>query len=214
MQNTWDELCIESWQEWWHGGESLFNGFVGESVCLPKVREVMTKDVVVASAEMPVYEAVKLLSSKKVGGAPVVDEKGRLVGIVSESDIVRLLKRQAEAAKRLKPKRGRSIEPAARQILEFFSIDWFWYLWNAHSMEALFKNLMDSEALRNAKVGDIMTSKVRTVGAEEDMEKAAELMNRYDINRVPVVDENDHLVGIVARGDLLRGLADMNRRRS
>lgn len=174
----------------------------------------MTKDVVVASAEMPVYEAVKLLASKRVGGAPVLDEKGRLVGIVSESDIVRLLKRQAEAAKRLKPKRGRSIEPAARQILEFFSIDWFWYLWNTHSMEALFKNLMDSEALRNAKVGDIMTSKVRTVGAEEDMEKAAELMNRYDINRVPVVDENDHLVGIVARGDLLRGLADMSRRRS
>lgn len=55
-----------------------------------KIKEIMVKDVVTASPEMPIEEAAMLMLDKNIGGLPVVD-KGKLVGIISDKDIFRVL---------------------------------------------------------------------------------------------------------------------------
>lgn len=171
------------------------------------MKEVMTGKVVSFSPETSVQDAMRRLVAAKVSGGPVVDSDGKLVGIVSESDIVRLLKRQSEASRNLESvKEAQNDDSMTRQVLEFFTLDWLWYVWDARSIRKIFESLIESEALKNTSVGDIASSEVVTVGPDEDMGKAAELMNRHNINRLPVVDHRGRLVGVVARGDILKGL--------
>ncbi|WP_215546506.1 CBS domain-containing protein [Amycolatopsis sp. CA-230715] len=106
-----------------------------------------------------------LLASWGVSGAPVVEEDGTVVGVVSQGD---LLRRKA-----------------------------------AHG-----RFRIAGAALRRKETGsyasDLMTAPAVTVGRDEDVSRAARLMEERRVHRLPVVDEDGKLVGVVARGDLLR----------
>ncbi len=173
----------------------------------------MTREVVTFTENASVADAADTLTQRKISGAPVMDSEGRVLGMVSDSDIVKLLKRQAEALQKsekmeekYRARPGRT--PVALDILSFAELDWFWYLWNARSVENLFRTLEGSEMLRGMTVKQIMSSKVVTVGEDEPLSVAPELMNRYSINRIPVVDGENHLKGIVARADIVRALGE------
>ncbi|MFJ6015884.1 CBS domain-containing protein [Streptomyces sp. NPDC092952] len=112
-----------------------------------KVGRLMTDDVVSALPETSFREVAKLLAEHDVTGLPVMDEDDRVVGVVSESD---LLSRRALTA------------------------------------------------------GELMSAPAVTVHAEEPVADAARLMVRRGVERLPVVDEEERLVGIVTRRDLLR----------
>lgn len=151
----------------------------------------MTREVVTLSPEMTVEAAAERLVQRGISGAPVVDDRGRLVGVLSESDILRRLKGIAEEAlgKRYLTSRVHSLD-----LLAFLGE-------RQHAaVEAVYRQL------RESKVSDVMTKHVQSVRPTDSLEKVAATMIEHDVNRLPVVDM-ERVVGIITRADLARVLA-------
>jgi CBS domain-containing protein len=143
----------------------------------PLARDLMTPDVVTVPPETPVMAMARLLSDRGISAVPVVDGKGKVLGIVTEADLIRRLA-------------GEEDNPAS----------WF---------GALFADPA-SQAERYARTHgvtaqDLMTEKVVSVSPDTAAAHVAQMMERQNIRRVVVV-ENDKLKGIVSRADLLRAL--------
>lgn len=152
---------------------------------------MMTREVLTLSPLMTLEQATERLVQRGVSGAPVVDERGRLVGVLSESDILRQLKRLAEdtLGKRYLTSRVHSLD-----LLAFLGE-------REHgAVERLYR------ALRASKVSDVMTSHVHGVAPTDSVEAVAAAMIEHDVNRLPVV-EKGMVVGIITRADLARVLA-------
>lgn len=152
------------------------------------VEEVMTRDVITCSPTDKIEDIVLLMGEKNISGIPVL-EGDRLVGIVTEEDIMRLL---------AVPPKGTS------------------YLWLPSPFEVLLEiPLKDILQLRRMQesvkdvgerpISDVMTRKVVMVSPDEDIEAAAALMVRHKFNRLPVVKDGK-IVGIIARDDIIHGL--------
>jgi CBS domain-containing protein len=145
-----------------------------------KVRDVMTREVVAAHPDTTVNLVARLMADKAISGIPIVED-GRVVGIVTELDLI---------------VRNTRLEPPA-----------FFALLDAripletpgHYREKL-RHMLGTLAR------DVMTDKVVTVGPDEDLEALAELMVKRRVNPVPVV-EDGRLVGIVARSDIIAMMA-------
>jgi CBS domain-containing protein len=138
-----------------------------------KVQDVMTRSVVSVSESAPFKEIVKLMEFHGVSALPVVDATGRVVGVVSEADLI--LK---EAYQLSGDGEGRLFEGRRRRV-----------------------ERSKAAALLAA---DLMTAPAVTVKATATLPVAARLMGERDIKRLPVVDEEGRIVGIVSRVDLLR----------
>lgn len=137
-----------------------------------KVEEVMTRDVRTVTPSTPLKDVAALLAEHRISGIPVVED-GRVVGVVSEADI--LVKERAE-------KSGRP---------------------------GLLGLLLDDTAevevkLQARTAGDAMTSPAITIGPSRSVTEAAAKMIDEGVNRLPVVDDEGKLVGIVTRADLVR----------
>ncbi|MFF4209540.1 CBS domain-containing protein [Streptomyces sp. NPDC001796] len=140
-----------------------------------KVGSVMTMDVVRAEYRTPFKEVARLLADRRISGLPVVDDDDKVLGVISETDLVT---RQSEASDRDKPRRRfRFVAP------------------RAHRQAA------KSSAFT---AGQLMTAPPVTVHAEETIAEAARTMAHHHVERLPVLDEEDRLVGIVTRRDLLQ----------
>lgn len=142
-----------------------------------KVEEVMTRTVVVVREDTPFKDVVHTMLEHRVSGVPVLDADERLVGIVTEADLLTL-----EGGK-VEPKRRRS-------FLE-------WML----QPDRLAK--IEREAA-DVRAGDIMTPSVVTVGPEMTVPEAAKLMLDAQVKRLPVIDDDGRVLGIVSRRDLLQ----------
>ncbi len=147
----------------------------------PTVADVMERDVVSVHPETGVQELAKLMHERRIGGAPVIDGDGRLVGIVTDGDLI------AEDAEIHAP----------AQIDIFGAIV---YLGSFHKYEEKLRKAV------GATVGDVMTKKVHTVRPGDSVRRAATLMRDHKINRVPVVDDENRLVGLVTRTDIVHSL--------
>jgi CBS domain-containing protein len=143
-----------------------------------KVRDVMTPHVVTVGPNDSVATASGLMLQKKISGLPVVDGNGRLVGIVSEGDFLR---RSEIGTKRTRPRWIEFILGPGRIAEEYVK-------------------------LNSRKVSDVMSHQVRTVAPDDSLATAVDVMERYRIKRVPVVQGED-VVGIVTRANLLRAMA-------
>lgn len=151
----------------------------------------MTRTVVTLSPDMMLEQAAERLVEKGISGAPVVDDRGRLLGILSESDLLRRLRQIAEESlgKRYLADRVHSLD-----LLAFLSE-------REHAaVDEVYRKL------RATKVQEAMTRRVETVKPTDSLETVAAVMIQHDVNRVPVV-EGDRVVGIVTRADLARFLA-------
>ncbi|MGW2270162.1 CBS domain-containing protein [Streptomyces yangpuensis] len=126
-----------------------------------KVGDLMTDEVVAVVSATSFKDVAKLLAQHDISGLPVVDDEDRVVGVVSESDLL--------------VRRGTPVAP--------------------HSV---------ASPLAEVTAGEVMSTPAVTVHAEETAADAARLMTRRNVERLPVVDEEDRLVGIVTRRDLLR----------
>ncbi|MFC5720834.1 CBS domain-containing protein [Streptomyces gamaensis] len=139
------------------------------------VGEVMTRDVVHASRGTTFADLMLLLDRRRVSGVPVVDDDDKVIGVVSEADLIR---RQAAGVRaRLRSRLPRSSAQAARRD-------------HGRPCTVTLERLMSSPAL--------------TVHPEQQVAAAARVMERHRVNRLPVVDEEDRLIGIITRHDLLR----------
>jgi CBS domain-containing protein len=140
------------------------------------VGDVMTTRVVIAREETSFKELVRIMALNRVSGVPIVSgDPPRLAGIVTEADLLRV-----EAHK----------QPPRSLLLELF-ID-------RRRLEAIERLGEDIRA------SDILTREVATVGPNDSVRGAARRMLDHGVKRLPVVDEEGRVPGIVSRSDLLR----------
>ena len=130
----------------------------------------MTRRVVTASPETTFKDAVGLLESNRVSGLPVVDRTGKLVGIVSEGDLLNKAEKREPDAYILESRRHR----------------------------------LDRSRAAALNVASAMSQEVACVRPESPIAFAAREMHTRGFKRLPVVDADGRLVGIVSRGDLLK----------
>lgn len=147
-----------------------------------RVAEIMTTDVVELNSKMTLCEATEIMTSKRVSGAPVVNDSGKLVGILSERDIL-------EYAKCVEGTRF------SCPTLSLLKVPYDEIIASEEVCKA-YKNVGE------AKVEDVMTEEVISVAPDTSLKDAVVAIVRYKVNRLPVVDK-DKLVGVVARSDVL-----------
>jgi len=157
-----------------------------------KVKDLMTKNVITFDPNMTIKEAMEILVKNNIGGAPVVDN-GKLVGIITQRDILSYLDM---AYKR----QGWIFIPTPFDIIEIPRVTALPYEKFTEIYESLGKE----------KIGDIMQKRVYFVEPDDDIEDAIQLLGKGKINRLPVVDKDRNVVGIITRGDILRGLANLS----
>jgi CBS domain-containing protein len=146
-----------------------------------KVGDIMTRDVITARRETTVEEIARLLWSYRISGLPVVDEQRKVVGIVTESD---LLARNAHLH-----------VPTYLRVLDALIP-----LGNPRRFEEEMRRALGTTA------GEVMTEDVIAISSDTELVDAATLMMDRRVNRLPVVDEG-RLAGIISRSDFVRLLA-------
>ncbi|MDO8870347.1 MAG: CBS domain-containing protein [Methanobacteriaceae archaeon] len=156
------------------------------------VQEAMQKDVITLRRVEKIEEAARILRAKKISGAPVVDENNKMIGIVSEGDIMRLLEFHSPNLNLILPSPLDLIELPIRMKSEYDEI---------------------SAGLKKASVvmvNEIMTKKLITISPEKSISDAAEQMDMHKVKRLPVLDEKGDLIGIITRGDIIGALVKSN----
>lgn len=142
------------------------------------IKDIMTRDVVTVSIKDNVEKCASLLIEHGLSGLPVLDENEKLVGIVTEGDLIR-------RASRIKG-------PAVLEVLGGMI-----YLDSPKKFIDELKHSMGQKA------GDIMSDKIITINEEQTIEEGATLLVEKAVKRLPVVDEKGYLVGIVSRRDIM-----------
>jgi CBS domain-containing protein len=146
-----------------------------------QARDIMTTEVITVSPETRVSELALTLVGKNIGGVPVVDADGVLMGIVTQSDLV-------ERAQKLEL-------PPAINILDFHL-----YL---QIPSHLFHKV---QKILGVTVADIMSPEPVTVSPDTPVPQIAALMDRQKVHTIPVVEQNK-IVGIIGKMDLVRAVA-------
>lgn len=139
-----------------------------------KVRDVMEPHVVTVTPEHSYEDAARILNEHQVSGVPVVDADGRLIGMVSEKDLYRIL-------------------------FPFYSS----YYQDPVSYADLEKREDKIDEVRVKKVAVFMSRDVTTIGPDEPIMRAGGIMLAKRISRLPVV-ENGKLVGLVSRSRIYK----------
>ncbi|HEV2550649.1 MAG TPA: CBS domain-containing protein [Stellaceae bacterium] len=142
--------------------------------------DVMTRSVITTTAEASIEEVARLMVFHRFSGVPVVDAKGRVVGMITEGDLLRRSETDTE-------------KPHSRWVRLLIGPG----------------RLAQEYAQTHArKVEEVMSSPVVSVTPETSLAEVVALMESRGVKRLPVL-ENDRLVGLVSRADLLKGLAEL-----
>lgn len=145
-----------------------------------QARDIMTTEVITVSPQTSVLDLARLLAEHKINGVPVVADDGRLVGVVTQSDLI-------DRAKKFEL-------PHVITIL-----DAHFFLERPSTFK---KNL---EKLLGNLVADIMTSPAVTIPPDLPLDEIATTMARRQVHTLPVV-AGDELVGIIGKIDIIRAL--------
>lgn len=143
-----------------------------------KARDVMVTSVITAKPDTSIQEVARTFVDRHISGVPVLDDEGRLVGIVSEGDLLH----RSEAG----TERKRS-----------------WWLHWLTRRETLAGDYVKEHAHH---VADVMSRDVITVSPETPLREIARMLEKNRIKRVPVV-ENGKVVGIISRANLVQAVA-------
>jgi CBS domain-containing protein len=148
-----------------------------------RASDVMVVNVVSVLSNASVREVARILLSNQISAVPVVDEIGRLIGIVSEGDLMR----RAE----LGTEHHRS---------------WWLRAFSGKDKEALAVEFLKSHS---HSVADVMTRDVISAALDTPLRDIAGLLEKNHIKRVPIVDEEGKVLGIVSRANLIQALATL-----
>lgn len=141
-------------------------------------KDVMTTAVLTALPSTDVREIASMLLERRISAVPIVDERGKLRGIVSEGDLINRPESETQHRR-----------------------SWWLRLVSAPDEQA-----RDYLRAHGTRAEDVMTENVITVSEDTPLSEIAALLEKHRIKRVPVVREGK-LVGIVSRANLLQGLA-------
>jgi CBS domain-containing protein len=146
------------------------------------VADIMTADPIVVTPETPLNEAIKILAEKRISGLPVVNATGKLVGVISETDLMW---------------QETGVTPAPY----FMLLDSVIYLENPAKHERELHKALGQT------VGEVMTDKnLVTIAPDRPIREAAQIMHEHKVRRLPVIDQ-DQITGILTRGDIIRFMA-------
>lgn len=138
------------------------------------VQDVMTKDIISVQKYESILHVAGILSEKSISGLPVVDKKNRVIGIITQADILSVVGIRKE-----------------------------------HTLKDLLKHML-GEPLPEKKIGDIvadiMASPAVTIKPTANIAVAAQVLDEKRIRRLPVVDDNNVLIGLISRADILKAV--------
>ena len=140
--------------------------------------DIMTTTVITVKKETPLTELAEILTKNHINGVPVVDEKGLLIGIICESDLIRKDKKLHIPT-----------------VVALF--DAVFYLESSKKIEK------EIQLITATTVEELFTRKVVTVDEKTPIDEIATIMTEQKISTIPVMD-GDRLVGIVGKNDVIR----------
>ncbi len=144
-----------------------------------KVKDIMSTNIISVKPETEILEAARLLLENRFNGLPVVDDNGKVVGIICQSDLV--------------------AQQKSLPIPNLFTfLDGFIPLTSVKKMES------EIQKIAAITVAEAMTLKPVTVRPDTGIEAVASLMADKKFHTLPVLDDDGNLVGIVGKEDLLR----------
>jgi CBS domain-containing protein len=146
------------------------------------VADVMTPNPITVNPQTPLPEAIKRLAEKKISGLPVVDEAGKIVGVISETDLMW---------------QETGVDPPPYIMF----LDSVIYLQNPARYEKEIHKALGQT------VAEVMSDKPITIKSDRPVREAAHLMHEKKIRRLPVVDREGQLIGIITQGDIIRMMA-------
>ena len=138
------------------------------------VRDVMTKNVIKIREDADFNEVATLLSEHRISGPPVVDGQDRVMGMITEADVLAMA--------------GMKKGHVFKDII-------------THILGEPLSGQKESKRLR-----DVMTSPAITTGPESDIREIALTLDEKRIKRLPVVDEQGRLIGVISRADIVRAI--------
>ena len=144
------------------------------------VNDIMNTSVKSATADTSIKHIASIMCFNKISGVPVIDSDNKLIGVLSEKDILR------------------NMFPDIKTVMEQGGTPDF------EAIEQDYKDLL------HRKVGDIMTQTVASVNPDMPLLKAASLMCSKQIRRIPVTDKTGRLLGIVSIGDVHKAIFQEN----
>ncbi|MFN3480013.1 MAG: CBS domain-containing protein [Thermodesulfovibrionales bacterium] len=145
-----------------------------------RAKDIMTEDVITVSPSMTIEELARVLMKNQISGAPVVDEDGSLIGIVTENDLITQNKRL-------------HIPTILRLFDAFIPL-------GTSRLEKEIKKITATT------VGEVCTKKVITVEPETPLEEIATIMTEKKIHLIPVL-EKGKIVGIIGKRDIIKSAA-------
>jgi CBS domain-containing protein len=146
------------------------------------VADLMTRDPITVTPATPLSVAVKILVDRQVSGLPVVDEAGKLVGVISESDL-------------MWREKGIDLPP------HIMFLDSVIYLQNPAKYD------LELHKVLGQTVGEVMTAHAISITANATLPAAARIMHDKKIHRLPVIDADNRPIGIITQGDIVRAIA-------
>ena len=146
------------------------------------VAEIMTTELITVSPKTSLQEAIQIIADRKVSGLPVVDDKGQLVGIISETDLT-----------------WQATGVEAPPYVMF--LDSVIYLQNPT------KHNQEVHKALGQTVAEAMSEKLTTIKGDRLVREAARIMHEQKVRRLPVVDDSGKLIGIITQGDVIRMMA-------
>jgi CBS domain-containing protein len=147
-----------------------------------RAHQIMTRQVITTSPDASIADAARVLLEHRISGMPVLDEAGRLLGVVSQGDFMR---RAEIGTQRRRPRWLKLLLGPGREAADF-----------VHE--------------RGRKVGEFMNHQPITVSEDTTLEDVTATMEKNDIKRVPVM-RGDKLVGIITRTNLVQAVLDLAR---
>lgn len=142
-----------------------------------KVKDFMIQDVITVKLDDTIKHLLNTLVEHKIGGVPVVDSDRKLVGIISDGDVLR------------------SIQPKDALVFDYFNA----FFYERANIEDMLSYLKDQPLSKIAKKQGIVT-----VHEDDEMETVLKLLSKHHFKKIPVVDQDRKVVGVVSRGDVIR----------
>ncbi len=152
-------------------------------------RDIMSTEVVNINERQTLQEAIELMSRHNISGLPVTDESHALAGIISNIDIIRY-----------------SHQISVVPLMDLSG--WVSPHTNIIDMASLRRGI---DLLAKTEVSRLMKKKVYTAAEDTKIIDLAKLMSQHKINRIPILNSDRKLVGIVTRADLVKSLAKIER---
>jgi CBS domain-containing protein len=138
------------------------------------VKDIMMTSVVSIKRNADLHEAARLLSENRISGMPVVDDNNRVIGVISEADVLMLAGMKRE-----------------------------------HTFKDILRNILGEPVPARSggnKVEEVMSFPPITSKADDEVIEVAKILEERRIKRLPVVDNDGKLLGIVSRADIVRAI--------